>query len=54
MSLLFAEHDDSFIYAIGPSVAELRSRERTCVANIDYEKRLIGSFPYNMSVYYVV
>lgn len=53
-SLLFAEHDDYFIFAIGPSVVEVRSPERTCVANTDDEKRIIESFPYNMSVYYIL
>ena len=36
------------------AVAKLRLRIRTRVANIDYEKRVVESFPYNTFVYYAM
>ena len=39
---------------IDRAVAKLRLRVHTRVANIDYGKRVIESFPYNTSIYYAM
>lgn len=52
--LIFTEHDSGYVFVIGLSIAKLHLRERTPIANIDYEKHVIESFPYNTSVYYVM
>ena len=52
--LIFTEHDSGYVFVIGLSIAKLHLRERTPIANIDYEKHVTESFPYNTSVYYVM
>ena len=53
-SLFSTEHNGGFNFAIDRAVAKLCLRVRTRVTNIDYEKRVIESFPYNTSVYYTM
>jgi len=53
-SAFSAERSNTLNYAIGCCVAKLRRGECLCVANVDYEKRVIEHFPYNTSVYYAL